>query len=162
MKNRITDGNKRKRKDLRTFFLACEFKPRSSLFSVLDPFAYDIKPAFIYGSLGILAYDPEAYAVVDTNRSSQPLMGYIVTITHPDTLSLLDKIKGFNGYESFNTHYRKIVKAYTDIDEKKEAWCYVLSDYVLESFQQLEQVEFGIWGEDEILVDFLEKIGEHL
>ena len=134
MKNRITKGKPKKNKpeDLRTFFLACEFKPHSTLFSVIDPFAYDIKPAFIHGSLGILAYNPECYAVVDTNEESQPLMGYILTITEPDTLGLLDKIKGFNGDESFNTHFRRIITAYTDVDVKQDAWCYVLSDVVLD------------------------------
>jgi hypothetical protein len=161
MKNRITASNKRKNKDLYTFFLACEFKPHSSLFSVLDPFAYDIKPAFIHGSLGIISYDPPSYSIVDANDDSQPLVGYLITITEPDTLALLDKIKTFNGDNSFNMHYRNIVTAYTDVNEKHDAWCYILSDYVLESFEQIEQIEFGIHDNDKMLISFLEeKLGK--
>ena len=90
-------------------------------------------------------------------------MGYILTITESDTLRLLDKIKGFNGDESFNTHFRRIITAYTDVDVKQDAWCYVLSDVVLESFEQIEQVEFGLWDEkDEKQINLLEKIGESL
>lgn len=162
MKNRIKkDKNKENLADLRTFFLACEFKPGSTLFSVLDPFVYDVKPAFIYGSLGIVNYEPEAYSIMEVYDQGSPLLGYIMTITHEDTITLLDKIKGFSGPNGFNTHLRRLVHAYTDVKEVTNAWAYVLSDYVLEAFQSVEQIEFGIWSDDEKQVALLEKIGEH-
>ena len=164
MKNRITKGKKkRKLADLRTFFLACEFKPKLDLWSVLDPFAYDVKPAFIYGSLGVIAYEPESYAIVDIDKESPPLLGYIMTITHQDTILLLDKIKGYNGIDAFNYHTRKLVHAYTDVQEVTDAWCYVLSESVLESYQQIEQIEFGLHDdEDEDQMALLEKIEESI
>lgn len=165
MKHRISKARENP-EELRTFFLACEFKPNTPMFSVLDPFAYDIKPAFIYGSLGVVAYtgnhrQPECYAVVDADEGSSPLIGYIVTITEPDTVILLDRIKGVYGEESFNTHQKRQVKAYTDVKVPQDAWCYVLSESVLEQYEQIEQVEFGLWDEeDDAQVNFLEKIGE--
>lgn len=161
--NRI---NKKKKKDnlgdLRTFFLACEFKPGSTLFSVLDPFAYDIKPAFIHGSLGVLSYKPETYSIIDVNDESEPLLGYVMTITHPDTVLLLDKIKGFNG-DSFNVHTRKLVHAFTDVHDVVNAWCYQISSHVLDAFESIEQVELGLWDEsDDKQIALLEKIGESL
>ena len=163
MKKRTSRGKSSKQEkleDIRTFFLACEFKPNSDLFSVLDPFAYDIKPAFINGTLGVVSYDPKSYAIVDADEKSQPLLGYIMTITHPDTILLLDKIKGYNGTSGFNYHDKKLVHAHTDVKVVQNAWIYILSETVLNSYQQLQQIEFGVWGEDEILLDFLEKIGE--
>ena len=155
-------NNKRKKKknleDLRTYFLACEFKPYSELWSVLDGFAYDVKPAYILGSLGIINYDPEAYAIIDVHEHAQPLLGYICTITESTTLTLLDKIKGYNGPDSFNTHTKRLVRAYTDIDEGEDAWAYVLSDMVLDSFSSLEQVDYGLWSEDEQQVELLSKL----
>lgn len=165
MKNRITQGKKIELgpEDLRTFFLACEFKPNSDMFSVIDSFAYDIQPAFIFGSLGILSYDPMSYSIIDTDEETgQPLLGYIVTITHPDTILLLEKIKGYYGMESFNTHIKKIVDAYTDVDNSQPAWCFQLSEYVLERYETLEQVEFGIFDDDEQLIELLEKVSESL
>lgn len=163
--NRI---NKKKKKEnlanLKTFFLACELKPKSEeLWSVLEPFAYDVKPAFIHGSLGVLSYDPETYAIVDTNEESPPLLGYLTTITHPGTILLLDKLKGFNGANAFNYHIKKLVHAYTDLEEVTNAWCYLLSDYVLDTYQSLEVIEFGLWHEDDDeQVELLEKIEESL
>jgi len=171
MTNRITgltnqeDKGKEKENnnELNTFFLACEFKPNTAMFSVLDPFAYDIKPAFIYGSLGVISYDPLSYAIIDTDEGAQPLLGYIITITEPDTVTLLDKIKGFFGEEAFNAHNKKQVKAFTDVEESQSAWVYQLSEDVLESYEQIEQIEFGFWDEtDDQQIDFLEKIGESL
>lgn len=164
MKNRIPEDAKKKPEDkLRTFFLACEFKPNARLFSVLDPFAYDIKPAFIHGSLGMLSYKPNSYAIIDTDENSSILLGYLVTITEPDTVLLLDKIKGAYGEEAYNTHERKVVQAFTDVDKVQPAWAYVLSEFVLEGYEQIEQVEFGLWDEDDMKqVDFLEKIGDSL
>jgi gamma-glutamylcyclotransferase (GGCT)/AIG2-like uncharacterized protein YtfP len=165
MKHRISKARENP-DELRTFFLACEFKPNTPMFSVLDPFAYDIKPAFIYGSLGVISYTgnerhPECYSVIDADEGSSPLLGYIVTITEPDTVNLLDKIKGVYGEDAFNTHQKRTVKAYTDIKVSHNAWCYVLSESVLEQYEQIEQVEFGLWDEeDDDQVNFLEKIGD--
>jgi len=164
MKNRIPKKRKKNKfEDLRTFFLACEFKPNSDLFSVLDPFAYDISPAFIHGSLGIISYEPEAYSIIDAEDASPPLLGYILTITHPETILLLDKIKGVYGPNAFNTHNRVVVKAYTDIDEEHDAWCYLLSEFVLEHYEQIEQVEMGLWDDaDDEQIELLERLGENL
>lgn len=148
--------------ELRTYFLACEFKPGSELWSVLDGFAYDVKPAFIYGSLGIISYEPNSYSIIDLNPDATPLMGYICTITEPITALLLDKIKGYYGENSFNTHTKKLVHAYTDVKTVQNAWAYVLSDIVLETYQTLEAVEFGVWDKDEKQIELLEKIGESL
>jgi len=163
MKNRITPGYEDDITELRTFFLPCEFKPNTPFFSILDPFAYNIQPAFIHGSLGIISYNPETYSIIDIDDVGSPLLGYIMTITEPDTIMLLDKIKGYFGPNAFNTHNKKVVKAFTDIEMSQDAWIYQLSETVLEKYQQIEQVELGIWDEsDENQVDFLEKIGEGL
>lgn len=170
MNNRISKyfnggggGKKRKREnvqDIRTFFLACEFKPGATFWSVLDPFAYDIQPAFIYGSLGVVSYEPDAYAIVEAGDECQPLMGYIMTITHPETIMLLDRSKGFLGDRAFNTHVRKLVHAYTDVGKVTNAWCYLLAANVLNAYQQIETVEFGMWDDDEKQVALLERIVE--
>lgn len=163
MTNRITPNLDKDTDELNTFFLACEFKPHTQLFSVLDPFAYDIRPAFIYGSLGVLSYDPLAYAVIDTDEGAQPLLGYLLTISEPDTILMLDKLKGCFGPEAFNTHQKKIVKAFTDIEKSEPAYVYQISEGVLENYEQIEQIEFGMWDEDDAQqVDFLEKIGDSL
>lgn len=166
MTDRFKNPRKKKKKgklaDLRTFFLACELKPGSELWSVFDGFAYDVKPAFVYGSLGITSYQPESYSIIDINENSQPLLGYICTITEPTTALLLDKVKGFNGANAFNSHIKKLVHAYTDLETVTNAWAYIMSDYVLESYEQIEQVEFGIWDQDEKQINLLEKIGESL
>lgn len=165
MSDRLGKPKKKKKKslsDLKTFFLACEFKPDSKLWSVLDPFAYDVKPAFIYGSLGITSYEPESYSIIDIHENAQPLMGYICTITEPTTCLLLDKLKGYNGINTFNTHLKKLVHAYTNVEEVTDAWCYVLSDAVLDAYESVEQVVFGLWQHDEKQIDLLEKIGESL
>jgi len=164
-KNKKSGKGRKKKKnldDLRTFFLACEFKPGSELWSILDGFAYDIKPAFVYGSLGVIGYKPESYSIIDLNEKSPPLLGYICTITEPTTVTLLDKIKGNLGPDAFNTHDRKLVHAYTDLQTVTDAWAYILSDYVLESYESIEQVEFGIWDHDEEQIHLLERIGESL
>lgn len=163
MRNRIKKKKKKENlDDLRTFFLACEFKPYSELWSVLDGFAYDVKPAFIYGSLGIIGYNPESYAIIDTTDNNQPLLGYICTISELTTVKLLDKIKGYYGPESFNFHIKRLVHAYTDLETVIDAWGYVLSDHVLESYEILEQVNFGIWSNDQKQIELLEEIGESL
>ncbi len=163
MKKRKGKRSTKNIEELRTFFLACEFKPNTRLFSVLDPFAYDIKPAYIHGSLGVIAYNPSTYAIVDADEKSQPLIGYILTITEPDTVLLLNKLKGYNGPSGFNFHQRKLVHAYTDVNVVENAWAFILSDAALDAYEQIEQVEFGLWDEqDEHQISFLEKIGESL
>ncbi len=143
---------------IRQFFLACEFKPGGSFWSVIEPFAYDIKPAFMYGSLGVMSYDPESYSVVEANDDSQPLMGYLMTITNPETISLLDRAKCYLGPEAFNFHVRKLVHVYTDLKKTTNAWCYIISNAVLGTYQQVETVEFGMWDDDEKQVKLLEQI----
>lgn len=147
-------------KNIRRFFLACEFKPNSTLFSVLDPFAYDIQPAYIKGKLGIIGYNPPTYSIVTASHDDDPLVGYLLTITEPDTIMLLDKIKGYNGSNAFNFHIRNLVHVFTDKTKVTTVWAYILSQYVLEAYQQIEQVEYGIWDTDDALqVALLEKIG---
>lgn len=153
---------KGKNSKLKTVFLACEFKPNTRLFSVLDPFTYDIQPAFIHGSLGVISYRPNAYSIVDADEKSQPILGYIMTITEPDTITLLNKIKGYNGKTGFNFHTKKVVEAYTSVNESQKAWVYILSDAVLDQYETLQQIE-NFWDEeDENLVNFLERIGEEM
>lgn len=154
--------NKKKKEELQTYFLACEFKPGSDLWSVLDGFAYDVTPAFIYGSLGVIGYEPESYSIIDLNENSEPLIGYICTISETTTVKLLNKIKGYYGEDAFNFHVKKVVRAYTDLEEETDAWVYVMSDQVLENHEKIEQVEFGIWDHDEKQIHLLEKIGESL
>lgn len=166
MSNRRKKGKKKVNlKDLKTYFLACEFKPDgpNSLWSAtFDGFAYDVKPAFIYGSLGVIGYEPEAYSIIDISENSPPLIGYLCTITEPTTNLLLDKVKGYYGPGAFNLHSKKLVHAYTDLETVTYAWAYVLSDLVLDSFEQIEQVELGIWDDDEKQIKLLEKIDEGL
>ncbi len=168
MKNRISkyiknkkDRNRENVNDIRTFFLACEFKPKAEFWSIIEPFAYNIKPAFIYGNLGIIAYEPAAYSIVVASEECEPLLGYIMTITHPETIMLLDRMKGYLGENSFNTHVRRLVHAYTDVDKVQNAWCYMLSSNVINAYQKIESVEFGIWDDnDDKQANLLEKIIE--
>jgi gamma-glutamylcyclotransferase (GGCT)/AIG2-like uncharacterized protein YtfP len=161
MSNRIRReffGKPEKLTEINRFFLACEFKPRSALWSVLDPFAYNIKPAFIHGKLGVIGYSPEAYSILEAGAGEEPLLGYVVTITEPDTVLLLDKIKGYYGPDSFNTHVRQLVHCYTDVNKVLSAWCYVLSPAVVGVYSQIQQIEFGLWSEDEKQIALLDKI----
>lgn len=144
--------------EINRFFLACEFKPYSDLWSVLDPFAYNVQPAFIYGKLGILSYEPNSFSIIEAGRGEEPLIGYLVTITHPDTILLLDKIKGYNGPNAYNTHVRQLTHVYTDIDKVVTGWCYVLTHAVLDAYAQIQQIEFGLWAEDEKQIELLDKI----
>lgn len=144
--------------DIRRFFLACEFKPRTSLWSVLDPVAYDVKPAFIHGKLGRMAYSPASYSIISIDEADEPLVGYLVTISNPDGILLLDKIKGFNGSNSYNTHYRCLAHAYTSPQKVITAWCYMISPKVLEVYQSIEQIEWGLWEQDEKQIELLDKL----
>lgn len=142
MNNRISKFFKKPElSDVKQFFLACEFKPNSKLWSILEPTAYDVTPAYIHGKLGVLSYDPAFYAILSIEEQDEPLMGYLLTISNPDGILLLDKLKGFNGKESFNTHYRILSKVYTDPKKSCVAWCYVISPHVLSIYQQIEQIE---------------------
>ena len=163
MKNRISKylkdkGGRENIQDIRTFFLACEFKPGADFWNIIEPFAYNIKPAFIYGSLGVMSYEPASYSIVEANEDCQPLLGYIMTITHPETIMLMDRIKGFLGDDSFNSHTRKLVRAYIDLKKSKNSWCYMLSNNVLNAYESIETVEFGIFNKDPKQLALLEKI----
>ena len=146
--------------DIRRFFLACEFKPNSKLWYVLESVAYDVVPAFTRGKLGVIAYEPPAYAVLTLDDQDEPLMGYLMTITNPDGIFLLDKLKGFNGSNAFNTHYRTLSHVFTAPDKVTTAWCYIISPHVLNVYQQIEQIEWGMWEQDDKQMQLLEKITE--
>lgn len=163
MKNRISkfwDKSENSMPEVRNFFLACEFKPNSKLWYVLEPYAYDVAPAFTHGKLGVLSYKPASYAILTLDEKDEPLMGYIMTITNPEGIFLLDKIKGFNGENAFNTHFRTLTQVFTDTKNVTNAWCYISSPYVLNVYQQIEQVEWGMWEQDNEQVKLLEKITE--
>jgi hypothetical protein len=71
MKNRLRrylSGKPEKVTDINRFFLACEFKPLTPMWSVIDPFAYDVKPAYLYGKLGVISYNPASLI----NREKYP------------------------------------------------------------------------------------------
>lgn len=145
--------------EIRRFFLACEFKPRTELWSVLDPVAYDVQPAFIHGKLGIMGYDPACYSIISVDEDDEPLVGYLMTITNPDGIMLLDKIKGFNGKNSYNTHYRCLTHVYTSPEKVITAWSYLISPKILEVFyKQIEQIEWGLWQQDEKQIALLDKL----
>jgi hypothetical protein len=146
--------------DIRRFFLACEFKPHSKLWSALEPVAYDVVPAFTHGKLGVLSYQPATYAIVSLDDDDEPLMGYLMTITNPDGILLLDKIKGFNGKNAFNTHVRTLSHVFTEPKKVTSAWCYIVTPSVLGVYQQIEQIEWGMWEEDKEQLELLEKITE--
>jgi len=146
--------------DVRRFFLACEFKPNSKLWGTLDPFAYNIVPAFTHGKLGVLSHDPASYAILVIDEQDEPLLGYLMTITNPDGIYLLDKIKGFNGKNAFNAHYRTLTHVFTDTDKVTTAWCYITTPMVLNYYKQIKQIEWGLWEQDEQQMKLLEKITE--
>ena len=81
MKNRISKyvkGNKGEKRedvnDIRTFFLACEFKPSAEFWNIIEPFAYNIKPAFIHGNLEAAQVDlPLEAQERSTVRSGSPV-----------------------------------------------------------------------------------------
>ncbi len=146
--------------DIRRFFLACEFKPNSKLWYVMEQYAYDVVPAFTHGKLGVISYDPAAYAILTLDDQDEPLMGYLITITNPDGIFLLDKLKGFNGKNAFNNHYRTLGHVFTDANKVTNAWCYVISPHVLTVYQQIEQIEWGMWEQDDKQIQLLEKITE--
>lgn len=163
MKNRIGkywNDQSEDLSDIRRFFLACEFKPNSKLWYVMEPYAYDVVPAFTHGKLGVLNYNPAAYAILNLDEKDEPLMGYLMTITNPDGIFLLDKIKGFNGKNAFNTHFRTNTTVFTDTKKTTNAWSYVISPYVLNVYSQIEQVEWGMWEQDVEQVKLLERITE--
>lgn len=144
--------------DIRRFFLACEFKPYSKLWSVLEPVAYDVRPAFTHGKLGCMGYNPATYSILTLDDADEPLVGYLMTITNPDGILLLDKIKGYNGKGAFNTHVRALAHVFTSPNKVITAWTYLISAKVLECYQQIEQIEWGFWDEDEKQLELLDKI----
>lgn len=151
-------SNDDKPDEVTSFFLACEFRPGGPHWGVVDGFAYDVKPAYIRGSLGMIAYDPPAYAIVEEGEGCQPLMGYLMTITCPDMVALLDRAKGHLGESGYNCHIRRVVNAYTDQRRFTPAWCYIISGQILNAYQSIETVEYGLTGKDPKLSTLLEKI----
>ena len=73
----------------------------------------------------------------------------MVTITNPETVLLLDKIKGYNGPDSFNTHVRRLAHIYTDLNTVINGWVYVLSKTVVDAYQKIEQIEWGIHDQND-------------
>lgn len=145
--------------EIRRFFLSCEYKPGGEFWNIIEPFAYDIKPAYIFGTLGIVSYQPESYAIVEVGKDCDPLMGYVMTITNPDTIQFMDRAKYFLGENAFNMHVRSLTRAYIDTDNYIDTWIYMLSQNVLTAYQKMETVEFGIWDDqDEGQAHLLEKV----
>lgn len=153
-------GPGKKLEDIKTFFLSCEFKPGGPFWSVVEGFAYDIVPAFIHGNLGIVAYSPNCYAILEEGADHEPLMGYAMTISCPDMIRLLDRMKGFLGENAFNWHVRKLVHAYTSPDKVTDAWAYVLAPTVLQAYQSVETVQNGMYRDDPKEQELLEKVME--
>ena len=75
-----------------------------------------------------------------------------------DGILLLDKIKGFNGKGSYNTHVRTLAHVFTAPSKVITAWCYTLAPQVLATFTQVEWIEWGLWEEDEKQLELLDKI----
>lgn len=145
IKEKAEFGEVGSEKQVNTFFLACECKPNTPAFSILDPFVYDIQPAWIYGSLGILHYDPAVYGIVTTHDDGDPIFGYIMTISHPDTITLLDRMKGVYGKDGFNMHTRNLVVVNLSDGKEVLAWAYTISPNVISAYESIEQVENGLW-----------------
>ncbi len=156
-------GGVGKETQINRFFLACECKPGSPLFSVIDPFAYDVEPAYIFGGLGTLHYDPPSYSIISISDDNEPLFGYILTITHEDTIALLDRLKGFYGHGGFNYHLRISGFAMKEEGEPEKVWIYVATDNVVSVYETIEQIDRGIWNEDDTkLIEFAEKIEQEM
>jgi hypothetical protein len=152
-----SSGEKQIRK-INRFFLACELKPGTRLFKTeLSDFSYDIKPAFIFGKLGVISYTPNSYSLIKVS-GKDIVVGYMLTITNPDAILLLDKLKSFYGRGSFNYHVRKLVHAYTDPATVETAWAYILSEQTMRYFESIEGVpNSGFWDyTDEPLFNFLD------
>lgn len=140
-----------------SFFLPCECKPGGPGFHAIDPFAYDIVPARINGTLGILHYDPPVYGIA-TISDGDPILGFLVTITHKETVALLDRMKGAFGPDGFNFHTRVMTEAKDANGQPVKCWAYVVTDRVLAAYESIEQVPNGIWDEDKRLETLLEKL----
>lgn len=153
-----TDKQKQEAAATTSFFLACDFSPGGQCWSVVEGFAYDIMPAYILGNLGILSYEPNYYSIIDEGELYDPLMGYLMTITCKEMVSLLDKAKGFLGEGAFNWHERKLVKAHTEVGKPQEAWAYMLAPDVFRSYQSMETVEYGMLKEDEKKHELLQEL----
>jgi len=85
-------------------------------------------------------------------------MAYLMTITCPDMVSLLDRAKGHLGDSGYNCHLRRLVDAHTGDDAPTKAWCYILSGQILNAYQSIETVEFGMNTKDLKLDGLLQKI----
>jgi len=153
------ENKKRKKSDTR-FFLACEFRPGGQFWNIIEPFAYEIKPCYTSGLLGILSYGLQSYSLVDLSKVNSPLFGYVMTITHPDTIMLLDTIKRCYGLDFHNTHDRVKIVVNHKNKKKERAWAYLLSAYVLNIHQQIEIVENGIYDGRKELIDWSHEFNE--
>lgn len=152
-------GKKENIEDIRKFFLSCEYKPGGEFWNIIEPFAYDIQPAYIFGTLGIVSYHPESYSIVEVGKDCEPLMGYVMTLTNPDTIQFLDRTKYFLGDNAFNMHVRSLAQVHLDEDNYIQAWVYMLSQSVLTAYQKMEVVEYGIWDDkDENQAHLLAKV----
>jgi gamma-glutamylcyclotransferase (GGCT)/AIG2-like uncharacterized protein YtfP len=107
-----------------------------------------------------MGYDPATYSILSLDESDEPLIGYLMTISNPDGILLLDKIKGFNGKGSYNTHVRSLAHVFTTPDKVLTAWCYTLNPQILATFNQVEWIEWGLWEQDEKQLALLDKLTE--
>ena len=163
MNNRFDlDINKSKKvKKINSFFLPCELKPYTPLFnSTIGEFCYDIQPAFCFATLGITSYKPNVYSIIKIGGES-PVFGYLVTITNPDCIILVDRLKAFYGPGTININVRWVTPVYTDPSTVIDAWVYVLSDAVIEKFETIEVVKDGFHDyTDEKLFDYMDKLNK--
>lgn len=152
--------------ELKCYFLACELKPTNQSNTIwssyLSEFSYDVKPAFIHGTLGVLSYNPESYAILEINEDLPPLLGYRLTISEPTASHLLEKLKGWNGTNAFSVHHKHLGHCFTDIDVYEDCWIFKLSDTVLNLYSTIERVDLGVWdANDEKQIELLEEIEGH-
>lgn len=158
MKNRIFE-DKTEFSGIKSLFICDEFQPGAPYWNIISPFAYDIKPSYILGTLGKL-FD-NSYSILELSDDPDCLIfGYTMTITEPLTIQLLDKLKCFQGFNALSFHYKMVVKTYTENSKKsKKAFCYILSPDCLDSFESIKSIERGIWRtDDKVLTDFANKV----
>lgn len=160
-KKKITDFYDQK--VITKFFLACELRSnakKKDFWNIIEPFAYDIEPAYVKGLFGRIAYDPDCYAIV-AFEGNNFVIGYSMTITNADTISLMDKMKGFNGEFNFSLNHRVQTTIYNETSSF-DGWCYILSDESLNSYRQIEQIQYGLWDDDAVLFDFLDALEDKI
>jgi hypothetical protein len=146
--------NKKRKKSDNRFFLACEYRPGGQFWNIIEPFAYEIKPCYTPGLLGIISYGLQSYSLVDISKVNAPVFGYIMTITHPDTIMFLDNVKRCFGFEFHSSHERVQIIAHHKNKKKEKAWTYMLSAHILNLHQQIEIIEDGIYDDRQELIDW--------